>query len=122
MTEYHFYNEIYTDKKEWEKALKKDPFNKYNKYMIKEFFYVGRRFVFEGHEYEVLDNDAEVSKMKGWLYLQTLGPNGYFPLYIHPRKILFVQPDLKELLDKSLEGLGVLNTEDEMEYEQMELF
>ncbi|MED1107717.1 hypothetical protein [Bacillus paramycoides] len=118
MTEYHFYNEIYTDKKEWEKALKTDPFNKYNKYMIKEFFNVGRKFIFDGNEYEVINNDAEVSEMKGWLHLKTFGESGY-TLYIHPRKILFEQPDLKELLDKGLEGL---NIEGEVEFEQMELF
>ncbi len=115
MAEYHFYNEIYTDKQEWERALKKDPFKKYNKYMIKEFFYKGRKFLFEGHEYEVIDNDAEVSKMKGWLFLKTRG----YTLYMHPRKILFEQSDLKELLDRGLEGL---NIESEMEYEQIELF
>ncbi|MDF9614200.1 hypothetical protein P5763_19340 [Bacillus cereus] len=115
MTEYHFYNEIYKDKKEWERALKTDPFNKYNKYMIKEFFYKGRKFLFERHEYEVIENDEEVSKMKGWLFLKTGGNT----LYMHPRKILFKQPDLKELLDK---GLEELNIEVEMEYVQIELF
>lgn len=119
MAEYHFYNEIYTDKKEWERALKKDPFKKYNKYMIKEFFYVGRKFVFEGKEYEVIYNDEEVSKMKGWLHLKTPGISKDLTLYIHPRRILFEEPGLKELLDKGLEGL---NIESEMEYEQIELF
>ncbi|MGD6955446.1 hypothetical protein ACQCWI_28070 [Bacillus thuringiensis] len=118
-TQYHFYNQIFTDRKEWENALKTDPFNKYNKYMLKEFFYVGRKFVFEGKEYEVIDNDAEVSKMKGWLHLKTPGISRDYTLYIHPRKILFKEPSLKELLDKGLEGLCI---EGEVQYEQIELF
>jgi hypothetical protein len=119
-TQYHFYNQIFTDRKEWGNALKTDPFNKYNKYMINEFFHVGRKeFLFEGKEYEVIDNDAEVSKMKGWLHLKTPGIDGDYTLYIHPRKILFKEPGLKELLDKGLEGLCI---EEEVLYEQIELF
>ncbi|PEI44600.1 hypothetical protein [Bacillus pseudomycoides] len=118
MTEYHFDDKVYTDYTEFKKALAKDWYKKYNPYMIKEFFYIGRKFVFGRFEHEVLDNNAEVSETKGWLYLKSLGERPY-EYKIYPRKVLKEEPSLREELDQTLKDIDLNETE---LYEQMELF
>ncbi|MGN4544807.1 hypothetical protein [Bacillus cereus group sp. MYBK95-2] len=119
-TQYHLDKKIYTDQAEWKKAIANDWFKKYNQYMIKEFFYLGRKFEFEGHVHEVLDNNAEVSKMKGWLKLKVSG-NKPYEVYIHPKKILRDKPELKNELDNSLEGKTIISNISE-NHEQMKFF
>ncbi|PDY14182.1 hypothetical protein COO16_04260 [Bacillus pseudomycoides] len=120
LTQYHFDDQIYTDKKEWKIAVSKDFYKKYNKYMIQTFFYIGRQFEYEGSTHEVLDNNAQISNTKGWLYLKTLGENSY-KSRIHPRKILRKEPKLKQELDTSLEGENTV-IETFENHEQMQLF
>lgn len=119
-TQYHLDEKIYTDHAEWKKAIANDWFKKYNQYMIKEFFYLGRKFEFEGHVHEVLNNNAEVSKMKGWLKLKVFGDKSH-EVYIHPKKILRDKPELKNELDDSLEGKTIISHISE-NHEQMKLF
>lgn len=119
-TQYHLDEKIYTDHAEWKKAIANDWFKKYNQYMIKEFFYLGRKFEFEGHVHEVLNNDAEEDKMKGWLKLKVSGNKSY-EVYIHSRKILRDKPELRNELDLSLEGKTVISNISE-NHEQMKLF
>ncbi|MCR8860343.1 hypothetical protein NQ113_24545 [Bacillus pseudomycoides] len=45
MTEYHWDNKVYTDYKEFQKVIVKDWYNQYNQYMIRKFFYIGRKIV-----------------------------------------------------------------------------
>lgn len=118
MTQYHFDDEVYTDYREFKKVIAKDWYRKYNKYMIQSFFYIGRKFEYDGIVHEVLENNAEVSKTKGWLYLKALGKNPY-SCWVNPRQVLKKEPSLKEELDKTLKDIDL----NEIElYEQMELF
>ncbi|PEM69352.1 hypothetical protein [Bacillus pseudomycoides] len=119
-TQYHFDDQIYTNKEEWKNAVSKDFYQKYNKYMIQAFFYVGRQFEYEGFTHEVLDNDAQISNTKGWLYLKTLGENSYKG-WVHPRKILRKEPKLIQELDNSLEEKSIVIETFENQ-EQMQLF
>ncbi|WP_410985468.1 hypothetical protein [Bacillus cereus] len=120
MTEYHFDDEVYTDYTEFKKAIAKDWYRKYNKYMIKEFFYIGRKFILEGIEHKVIDNDVAVTDIsKGWLYLQALGKKNTYRFWVSPRKVLKEEPSLKSELDRILKGSKLNETE---LHEQMELF
>ncbi|KFN13734.1 hypothetical protein [Bacillus pseudomycoides] len=118
MTEYHWDDKVYTDYKEFQKVIVKDWYNRYNKYMIQNFFYIGRKFGYDGIVHEVLENYAEVSETKGWLYLKALGKNSY-KAHIHPRKILKKEPSLRAELDQMLQGVEFTKIE---LYEQIELF
>lgn len=120
MTEYHFDDEIYTDYKEYQKARTKDWYKKYNLYMIKEFFYIGRKFIYNGIEHEVLDNNAEgVPGSKDWLYLRALGKKHHYNCWIYPRKVLKNEISLREELDQMLKDIELNEIEI---YEQIELF
>lgn len=120
MTEYHFDDEIYKDYKEYQKARAKDWYKKYNPYMIKEFFYIGRKFIYNGIEHEVLDNNAEgVPGSKGWLYLRALGKKHHYNCWIYPRKVLKNEISLREELDQMLKDIELNEIEI---YEQIELF
>lgn len=119
-TQYHFDNKVYTDKAEWKKEIAKDWYKQYNKYMIQEFFFVGRKIVYEGIEYEVLDNDVRISNTIGWLRVKSTSEDSYVA-YLHPRTILFKHPNLKTLLDQNFkrENSGIETLE---HYEQIVLF
>lgn len=119
MTEYHWDDKIYTDYKEFREVIAKDWYNKYNKYMIQSFFYIGRKFEHDGIEHEVLENNAEVSETKGWLYLKAIGKKNSYKVYIHPRKVLKKELSLREKLDQMLKDVELNDTE---LYEQIELF
>lgn len=105
MTEYHFNDEIYTDYAEFKNVLAKDWYRKYNPYMIKEFFQIGKKFIFEGAEHEVIQNNAEVSETKGWLYLKSLGKKPYYNYWMYPRKVLKNEISLREELDQMLKDV-----------------
>ncbi|MFF2343901.1 hypothetical protein [Bacillus mycoides] len=101
-TQYHMNNMIYTSREGFKKAVENDWYKRYSKYMIREFFYIGRQFEFEGITHEVLNNNAQDPNVEGWLYLKTTGENSY-RAWISPRKILLNETSLKEELDESLE-------------------
>lgn len=101
-TQYHFDNIIFASWKDIKDAVDNHWYKKYNKYMIREFFYIGKKFVFEGIMYEVLNNSVQESQVEGWLYLKSIGESSY-KAWISPRKILSGEPGLKEELDESLE-------------------
>ncbi|WP_142337956.1 hypothetical protein [Bacillus toyonensis] len=119
-TQYHFDNMIYTSREDLKNAVKKDWYKRYNKYMIREFFYIGRKFVFEGITYEIMDNNAQESHVEGWLYLKAIGENSY-KAWISPRKILLNEPGLKKEMDESLERANV-SLEITEDHVQMQLF
>ncbi len=66
---------IYTSRETLKNEVENNWYKKYNKYMIREFFYIGRKFEFEGIDYEVLNNNAKESHVEGWLYLKIVGNN-----------------------------------------------
>ncbi|MFK4316885.1 hypothetical protein ABH953_005747 [Bacillus sp. RC236] len=105
-TQYHFDNMIFTSRETIKNAVENDWYQKYNKYMIREFFYIGRQFEFEGITHEVLNNNAQELHVEGWLYLKTIGEHSY-KAWISPRKILLNEPSLKKELDESLERENV---------------
>lgn len=118
--EYHFDGKIYTDKIDFQRVLENDWYRKYSKYMIQGFFRIGKQFLYNGTSYEVLDNDAKVSKSNGWLYVQSISENPS-KMYVHPRKVLSIQPELREQLDSSLEEQNIeVNTF--ISFEQLNLF
>ncbi|PFW93900.1 hypothetical protein [Bacillus pseudomycoides] len=119
MTEYHFDDKVYTDYKEFCEVIAKDWYNKYNKYMIQKFFYIGRKFEYGGIVHEVLENNAKVSETEGWLYLKAYYKKNTSLFGVHPRKVLKEAPLLKEELDQMLQGVEF--TEIEL-YDQLELF
>lgn len=119
-TQYHFDNMIYTSREDLKKAVENDWYKKYNKYMIREFFYIGRQFDFDGITYEVLNNNAQESHVEGWLYLKAIGENSY-NCWISPRKILLDEPIFRKELDESLERANI-SLEINENHEQMQLF
>lgn len=119
-TQYHFNNTIYTSREGLKKALDNDWYKKYNKYMVREFFYIGRQFEFEGIMYEVLNNDNQVSHMKGWLDIKSIGENP-FKCWVSPRKVLLNKPSLIKELDESLEVKNI-SFDIKEDHEQMQLF
>lgn len=119
-TQYHFDNMIFASWKDIKNAVDNHWYRKYNKYMIREFFYIGRKFEFEGIMYEVLNNGAQESYVEGWLYLKAIGESSY-KAWISPRKILSGEPSLREELDGSLERTNI-SIELNEEHVQMQLF
>ncbi|MCU4771046.1 hypothetical protein [Bacillus toyonensis] len=119
-TQYHFDNMIYTSREDLKKAVENDWYKKYNKYMIQEFFYIGRQFEFNGITYEILNNKAQESHVEGWLYLKAIGKNSY-KVWISPRKILLDEPIFRKELDESLERANI-SLEINENHEQMQLF
>ncbi|MFA2694677.1 hypothetical protein [Bacillus mycoides] len=119
-TQYHFDNMIYTSREALKNAVENDWYKKYNKYMIREFFYIGRQFEFDGITYEVLNNNAQESHVEGWLFLKAIGESSY-TAWISPRKILLDEPIFKKELDESLERANIL-TELNEDHVQMQLF
>lgn len=119
-TQYHIDGQIYTNKDEWKHVVSRDWYKKYNKYMIQEFFYVGKQFKYEGQIYEVLENNVQISNTEGWLHLKTIGEDSY-KAYISPRKILRKEPKLKQELDNGLDE-NVIFVETLKNQEQLQLF
>lgn len=119
-TQYHVDNMIYTSREEIKNIVKNDWYKRYNKYMIRDFFYIGRKFEYEGKICEVLDNNVQVSQSVGWLHIKTVGQDSY-KFVISPRKILLNEPILKNELDESLEGENI-SLEINEDHEQLQLF
>ncbi|MFJ5746825.1 hypothetical protein ACQKNT_24830 [Bacillus cereus] len=119
-TQYHFDNMIYTSWKDFKHAVENDWYKKYNQYMIREFFYIGRNFEFSGITYEVLNNNAQESHVEEWLYIKAIGEKSY-KAWISPRKVLFEEPSIKKELDESLERANI-SLETNENHVQMQLF
>lgn len=111
---------IYTSREDFKKAVENDWYKTYSKYMIREYFYIGRKFEFDGITYEVLNNNAQESHVEGWLYLKAIGESSY-TAWISPRKILLDEPSFKKELDESLERANI-STELNESHVQMQLF
>lgn len=119
-TQYHFDNMILTSREVLKNAVENNWYKKYNKYMIREFFYIGKQFEFDGITYEVLNNNAQASHVEGWLYLKVIGENSY-KCWISPRKILLDEPIFRKKLNESLERANI-SLEIKENHEQMQLF
>ncbi|NWK72599.1 hypothetical protein HWX41_27140 [Bacillus paramycoides] len=119
-TQYYFDNKIFTSRKDFKNVVENGWYKKYNQYMIREFFYIGRQFEFDGIMYEVLNNNAQESHVEGWLYLKSIG-EGSYKGWISPRKILSGEPSLRKELDESLERANI-SIELNESHVQMQLF
>lgn len=83
--QYHYDGEVYMNQKNFYTKIKND-------YMIRLFFYKGKKFIYDGELQQVLENNAQVSDSTGWIYVQ----GETFSYYTLPQTLISKDAELRK--------------------------